>query len=113
MLVTFTATFFPQVLRTVKTPDPVGFIRFMVIPLLYLIICLHYEQPDVQRHSVIRSVLIKLCTCFTIDNVDTLVGKTKTVGVFLGFVVRTRPFLLLTSVVCVPFSVRGLDHFEG
>lgn len=112
LLIAFATAFFPRIIEAAGLPSIINFIHFAIVPLACGIVLIKTQARDKVQISVVKALLGALFLFLGFMLSSALLNSAGLINVAVDFLLLTEPFILLTAIVCVPFSPTSFKRFR-
>lgn len=112
LLISFACAFFPRILASLGAPSPINFLHFIVVPTACSAVILTSRRQTREQLALVQSLMIGLLVLFAIATASALLNGAGMVNVFLGLMIISEPFILITALLCMSFRPESLSDFR-
>lgn len=112
LLISFACAFFPRILASLGAPSPINFLHFFVVPAACSTVILSSRRQTKGQLALVQSLMFGLLVLFAIATSSALLNGAGMVNVFLGLMIISEPFILLTALLCMSFRLKSLADFR-
>ncbi|GAB4366851.1 MAG: hypothetical protein Kow00121_04600 [Elainellaceae cyanobacterium] len=112
LLLAFATAFFPRFLAFWGAPSVINFAHFGVIPVAVGITLLTTRARDRKQVAIVGELIFGIGLLLACTLASALLNNAGLVNVFLEFMLKAEPFILLTAVMAVPSDSKGLKRFR-
>lgn len=74
---------------------------------------LRCRRPSIRQRSIVQSILVGLYAYFAVSGISALINGAGAINIFLNFMIQAEPFLLLASIIYIPFDIEKLSRFRN
>ncbi|WP_339378255.1 hypothetical protein [Calothrix sp. NIES-2100] len=112
ILIAFATAFFPRILNTVGVPSPINFLHFIVVPIVGVIVITKTRVKNRKQILLTWTLIFALVLLLAVMTSSALLNSAGLINVLLDFMLLAEPFILLIGIICIPFSLEGLNKFK-
>lgn len=112
IILAFATAFFPRFLAFWGAPSVINFAHFGMIPAVVLITICTTRVKNQKQLAILGELLFGMGLFLTCTLASALLNQAGVVNVFLDFMLKAEPFMLLVAVMAVPTGSEGLQRFS-
>jgi hypothetical protein len=113
ILVGFATAFFPRLLTYFGAPSPLNFLHFLVIPVVVVVALFTTKVKEHKQIKIAWELMFGLGILLACNIVSAMVNNAGIPNIILQFMFGGEPYLLLFSIMIVPFNNESLRRFRN
>lgn len=109
----FSIGFYSRIFCSItRAPSALNHLHFLVVPFTTAVILATAKPKDRQQIAIVQMLLTGLMILFTVIIASALLNDAGLVNAIFSFLILGGPFMLLTSIVCLPMSLERFERFR-
>lgn len=109
----FSTAFFSRIFCFVtRAPSALNHVHFLAVPFTTAIILSTSKSTDRQQINIVEMLLAGLMILFGVMIASALLNDAGLVNAIFSFMMLGGPFMLLTSIICLPMSPESFGQFR-
>ncbi|MBD2213604.1 hypothetical protein H6G27_27595 [Nostoc linckia FACHB-104] len=113
VLIAFATVFFPRIVESIGAPSLINFLHFAVVPIVFGIVITKTRVHDRKQIIITKSLMFALILLLGVITASALLNHAGFINLILAFMLLAEPFVLLITIICIPFSLATFKKFRG
>ncbi len=103
---------FTRVLATLKIPSVINFLHFIAVPFACVSVLTGSRSKDPKQLAIVKRISSGLFIFFIVVCASALINQAGIINAVLDYILLAEPFILILTIVCIPMTADGYQHFR-